>query len=377
MPCPQHVSPPTSASRASLCVSVVPARKLARPVLLTLLFCAFLPLIALAQNNDAATMEEVSEVLTERARRYDWAAEAPHIERALGNIWTRYNWTSESDASSLAMAKEVSAIPPWQPLQRIEVLSRRIADRYDLTEDKAHQLRNRVFMEVSRIFAKNAGTIMQHMSEAIETRQQARPFTSEQIARWMKEAEQASEDGLAMVAELIETLKGMVPAEKRALLERDIRAFDKRQKQVDQLVERWIEGKWQPSDWGLQDDPVHARMLAARRGDPLLRKASAEEPSLPTRWVAHDPDTWIAYLRHVMRRFGLDKGQTATGLSIHAEMLERAQDYMTTRKQRLDGVPTGERAAHELYGPIRTLFGELEERLDAIPTTTQRESPKP
>ena len=72
------------------------------------------------------------------------------------------------------------------------------------------------------------------------------------------------------------------------------------------------------------------------------------------------------------KRFELDAGQMSTAESVHAELLERAKGYMAARGDALAAVAPRERPAHEAYEPIRQLFMELQDRLSAIPTTSQR-----
>jgi hypothetical protein len=88
--------------------------------------------------------------------------------------------------------------------------------------------------------------------------------------------------------------------------------------------------------------------------------------------VAYDPATWYACVLQLQERFKLDPGQVTTAESLHAELFERAKAYVDKHADTLKQVPPGERDTHAAYEPIRTLFDELNSRLDAIPTTSQR-----
>ncbi len=64
----------------------------------------------------------------------------------------------------------------------------------------------------------------------------------------------------------------------------------------------------------------------------------------------------------------------STAESIHAELLDRAERYAEAHADTLEAIPAPERATHEAYEPIRSLFGELQSRLDSVPTTSQRDN---
>jgi hypothetical protein len=86
----------------------------------------------------------------------------------------------------------------------------------------------------------------------------------------------------------------------------------------------------------------------------------------------HDPSTWEAYVRGFVALYQLDASQRATAESILVEVLGRAMAYMRTRLRALLQIGVSERANHEAFVPIRSLFGELKSRLARIPTTAQR-----
>jgi hypothetical protein len=106
----------------------------------------------------------------------------------------------------------------------------------------------------------------------------------------------------------------------------------------------------------------------------VVANTPAEAVVVPSRWVDHEPKTWIAYVLDVEKRYHLDSGQRTAARSIHSELVGRAMDYSAGRRAELAAVPALEREKHGLYEPIRTLFAQLQERLEALPTTAQRET---
>jgi hypothetical protein len=148
------------------------------------------------------------------------------------------------------------------------------------------------------------------------------------------------------------------------------------------MTERWTKGGWQPKDWGLQHDPIQTGMeQQARAIDPLAgdrspKRIRSDRAPIP-RWRPHEPATWFAYVLDFQKRFKLDPGQKTTANSIHAELLARANSYISAHAERLDKVARRDRAEDQAYEPIRGLFEELKERLDALPRSAQRDQIQP
>jgi hypothetical protein len=73
------------------------------------------------------------------------------------------------------------------------------------------------------------------------------------------------------------------------------------------------------------------------------------------------------------QRYQLDGGQMSTAESIHAELFDRGEQYIESHSEELSQVPQRDRLAHNAFGPVRELFAELVARLEAIPTSSQRQ----
>ena len=63
----------------------------------------------------------------------------------------------------------------------------------------------------------------------------------------------------------------------------------------------------------------------------------------------------------------------STAESIHTEVSTLANHYINAHTDMLKTISLVERMTHEAYEPVRSLFGEFRSRLDAIPTSRQRE----
>jgi hypothetical protein len=308
-----------------------------------------------------------------------WQQESEFINNALDDFWERNGWNSESDKFAHDVASEVAAIPPWQVMKRLNTVNRRFADRYGLSDAQASEFQGAVIGETSGVLLRNMGVITKQIQEVLRARMDDRPFTAEQVAQWMREGEPVMAELRQSADRLTRTLRPMLGPDKLEILDQDIASYQKRQKAVDKAIERWARGEWQPSDWGLQDDPLHGR--AARKDGPPIALGRDKDRHGPrpgrrarvVRCVSYDPETWYACVLELKEQYRLDPGQEDTAESIHVELVERARAFVANRTAVLAEIPPSERKTHEAYEPVRMLFDEFKSRLDVIPTTGQRE----
>ena len=307
----------------------------------------------------------------------DWEAEYPNIERAINNIWQRNGWSDEADTFARDLACEIAAVPPWEPLKRLDLLGDKVAERYGLVETQALRFKSAVMRETARVLARNAGTMIRQITEGMQARANGEPFTAEQVARWSQAAEPVLADLQEGIDRIGVELVVMVPAERQAILERDMASYRKRRVLVDEMGKRWAAGEWRPDDWGMQNDPIQtgghsaSRVGTGARDAGRTARGGAVVP-LP-KWLAHEPTTWLSYVIDFRGRFQLDKGQVTTADSILSELVGRAASYIEDHAATLQVIPAEQRGKHEVYQPVRDLFDQLCERLDAIPTTAQRQ----
>lgn len=317
--------------------------------------------------------------LAEYAGELDWEAEHQLLTQAIDNVWEANGWDDEANQFAQTLARDVAAIPPWNLMGRFDLMSQRVSERYRFSPNQESYFRQAVMRETGGLLMRHAGMIFDQSVEILRIRGSKQPFTAEQAARWTKESEEFFREARESTDRMVKDLTSRLRPEQKKILEQDVAAFEKRWQVVEQMRGRWARGKWSPDDWGLQDDPIQKRATELNRRRPTRgvrrvdRNRVPERRSRPKRWVAHDPATWIAYVRDFERRYRLDAGQATAVRSIHAELFERATAYAESRAEELKTVPRTERAAHELYEPICGYFLELETRLEVIPTSSQRD----
>lgn len=332
---------------------------------------------------DEALAKGYATLLTD-VRKLDWKSQSSSISRALSNVWESNQWNEPADRFAFDLARDVSEIPPWEFVKRFELATQRLTDRYGLSSEQSQRLKSTILRESTMYFLRNGPVVLAQSQELVRSRLNGEPFTAEQVAKWTKDGGPLIDEVRDMVNRIAKDVRESMPADRRAFLDADLASFEKRRSKIGELAAKWEAGKWSPQDWGLQDDPIHQRAAAAGgRMPPIAPPSSAPPiaapppPPLPTRWVDHDPTTWIAYVLDVKRRFDLDAGQTGTAESIHAELVARAQDYLGSHREAAAAVPLAERGTSAVYDPVRSWFRELQARLEVIPTTSQRGASKP
>ena len=335
------------------------------------------PAIGRAQEQGQPKSEDALGGLSSLAEAFqqigDWDEQYEPIATATRRLWEQNDWNEEADVYARDALLKVARIPPWELGRRLDKLTELSAERYSLTPRQTQAFRRRVVTDASKFMFRHAGVILEQAQEMIAARGSGEPFSAEQVARWTRENEPLMQDGKRVFAEFLDDFELTMTPEQKAILARDRRSADKRLRYLDEQRAQWAQGNWDPSAWGLPDDP--ALRPDASKPAPQVGRQGSLAPV--TRWKDYDPKTWIAYLRHFERQYALDPGQTTAAESIHAETLERAETYMQGRAAELALVPEEDRDTHPVFAPVRALFSELQERFAALLTRAQRTEQEP
>ncbi len=319
------------------------------------------------------------EDMAESAEGLDWKKESARWLRAVDKVWERNGWDSEAQLHARNMVHDVAVVPPWDVAGRFKVMTESIRGRYDLSPDQTAQFQGALFREMGGMLMKHGGLIIDQTVEMLQTRAAHKPITSEQVARWTKESDELMRDARASADRMTQELRPTLRDDQKAVWDRDWSAFEQRWEVAEKMRSRWAQGKWDAAQWGLEEDPIQRGLMAGgdeRVAVPELAPDQARSRRVatsPAKWLAHDPTTWIAYVRDRQRRCELSPGQLDSAGSVYAELFERATAYIETRATQLESVPVSDRSTHERYDPIRSIFEELHQRLDAMLTDRQRD----
>jgi hypothetical protein len=369
--------------------------------------------------------------LTQELRQYvDWNREYETIRQATENLWQEHGWTSESDLFAKSIVLEVERIPPWETTRRIEFMNQMIVDRYGLSPRDALRAKTRMFVDLIKLIPKHGPAMMRLTNEYFDTRAEGLPITPDMVSRWMADSEGMFADLTGTADSMAELIGGMVGEEYKERFNRDFESYRHRMETFEQLRQNWAEGKWKAEDWGLENDPLQLQNTPADPFGPGF--SSAQRAALVKRNIEaaphfdYDPSTWERYVRACIQLYDFTPAQIETAHSILLELLSRAADFTRAQaRQRSAGSvagraqdnassstgaeqgasgfsPTddgaaGSKAANPIAtGPtlpttaqsentepsdhsgvpqnerLRALFSELRERIERIPTRTQK-----
>lgn len=340
-----------------------------------------------------------------------WDAQAREFEQTVNEVWQSNRLNGETEQALKHLLIETNKHPPWEMDKRLDTAVGIIGERYNLAEPTRRHLRGLIIGQSLRTFMKHGSTIIPVAREMLDHRLAGKPFTPQQIAAWTKRlrpvVEDAHDDTLRSFQREIKTL---TPEQQQAI-NKDLVVINKRFGEFKNIMRhRWEAGKWEPRDWGLQHDAIQMRggVAVADRGvqsalkRPPVPKSAAPPAgaggpmrigeSQPGVVVAQQPkgsplpdeSLWVAYVRKLCDRYGLDKAQRGSAYAILKDMQEQAQAYRGSRSEDIQRLQTQLRRAEsaeerkdpqaelrEVLSGVDRLFGELKARLQNIPTQEQ------
>jgi len=321
------------------------------------------------EQPDPQKIEQLNELdreVTQKAQQLgDWSEQYELISDAIENIWTQNGWNNEADLWAKNTALEISKIPPWQFQERMQSFSDQISKRYSLDADQVNQFHNQINKEMFYMGMKYAPVGLKQAMEALDTRAQGKPFTPEQIARWVKESDPLIDDWQKDIKRITSEFKSSLTPQQQKILDRDLSSVDKRVHRFLELRLDWRDGKWRAEDWGLQNDPIHAQ-------DNLRPSGIAHSLPVLSTAVPHDESTWEKYVKAFIKLYNLDESQQNTCTSILNDLVTQARKYRQSHKVEIEKVPAAKRPQHALWAPILRMFEELKSRLNYIPTKAQQ-----
>lgn len=387
---------------------------------IAVLVCLFLQVAdqpAPAQSRPGDMWGQVRQLITAMQQFENWDEQYSQMMDAIETVFVAQGWNSEPDDFSLKMIKETEAIPPWRVQERFDLFTSMLADRFQLDDSQVDALRQIMIRDSAQLFARNGDKIMSYALEAIQTRAAGEPFTPEQVARWSKLAEPVIQDARqTMEASTKEFMQHLKP-EQQAKVQADFDALNKRADRLNEMSKDWKSGKWNPSEWGMANDPIQTGTYrppanSARSTEPSegIEKMSDEEmkrslegairsraerdnpgggvppapdgaaPSgnkadpgkTPAGKADTEPnDPWAKHVRDFIRRYKLQDDQQQKAWLFYKDAMQRREAAVKAAAKPSSQPQEKESAVTE------RLFDRLKQRLEILPTRAQRKAAEP
>lgn len=335
-------------------------------------------------------MGSISLATRQVARLGDWEDQVPNIEKSIDRLWEENEWNDEADQFALQAVHGVAEIPPWQITRRVDFLTNEFGARYDMNDAQIKDLQAKSYQIIGAVAVRHGGTMFKHVTEMVESVKSGEPMTPEDISRWMDEGEEMIEFAHEQVETISDQIARELSAEQREVFDRDRASYRKRMERFEDMRERWKAGGWHPREWGLEDVPEYKRMMERRvrdgrydedkwrRFDELQKACRVYEAK--SQETPYNESAWELYVRQYIHQYGFDEAQAETAWSILREQRQLAGDVRRSAQRRMqrERVLMGRMGAMAMPLPesaledIRELFDGLCQRLDRIPTTSQK-----
>lgn len=336
-------------------------------------------------------LKEMKQIEEQTKAMGSWDSESQMIIDAHNNVFEKNGWNSEADRFSLDLINQVSQIAPWHPHEREEVFFNGIQVRYGLTHDQRTLVAREMRTESVGVAMRHLKEMLPVVMEVVQARAKQEPFTAEQVQKWSKAFEPIMDDMLTSVQRVEQKLRKTMTPEQRDLLDNDMKDVLKRHNDLAKMVKSWQAGNWNPTEWGLDNDPIHAAAMAEYRQKQAERTNLVEAALLKKKpdlgATASDESAWERYVKWFCNYYKCNDQQRGMAKSILESCRKQAMNYLGARRkdmakaERLSQTAESEtsRKFHtaeleRLRKPIATIFASLCARLEKqVLTSEQRQ----
>lgn len=270
-----------------------------------------------------------------------WERHRAVITEATDNMFRQKGWNSESDVFTRGVLRDVEQLPPWQYQERQEVFMNHMQTRYNLGEEDKTFLSGQMQREMMAVGIKHFRTMAPMMMEIIKLRSQNLPFTPDLVQKWSRNLDPVMADAKIAVEKVAARLAERLDPQARKQLKADMKALVRRHDDMVASVQDWKKGKWTPTEWGLQNDPIHGRIMQRLQAvddekTTLTEIKEARDRSLDTFGKDSDESTWKKYVRMFCIKYECDTLQTDTAHGIRRSSEREAKNSRDTRKKDIE-----------------------------------------
>jgi hypothetical protein len=197
-------------------------------------------------------------------------------------------------------------------------------------------LYNNMQQETMKVTMKHLKSSLPIALEIIRTRTSQEPFTAQQVQRWSRMMKPLMDDSLGALQNVVERLGKTMTREQRARLDGDLKALLRRHHDMEKMVAEWQAGNWNPTHWGLQNDPLHAGAMADYLAAEAEKNARVEEARLKKGLdedkIATDESAWDMYVRQFCSKYECTDAQRTQADSILKGSKKAAFDHRNARR---------------------------------------------
>ncbi len=276
----------------------------------------------------------------------------------------------------------------WDPDRMIERSVSQAVKRYDLTPEQAEQARKMTSQGVNQFLDKHEDDLRRLVSEVLQARLAGKTPSAEQVQAWAKRAEPLFEEAKKAIVEGNQDFRQYLTDEQKRTFDIDQKVIAKQFAWSEERLDRWSAGQFNPQT----DSWVFGQQNTARPDATVQRRTPPPRQTQPAQ-PDYQPqlDRWDLAVRSFIHRYELDAAQSSQAYGILADSKKRAQEYWLSRKpdieaanQRIQEVLADEalkdqavaarKHLDDLNQPVEDVYKQMLQRLDQIPTDTQRQA---
>jgi hypothetical protein len=284
-------------------------------------------------------------------------------------------------AAEAAAALEAGSMPAAATVEKImQEAVRNISRRYNLNEAQIAETDKLMKREVHKFLKEHEAVVWPAIRDLLAVQLGGSNPGAEEAARIGKAAQPLVGKAKEAIFRANEEWRTYLTAEQKTTHDYDLAEMEKSFQQIEKNFSDWAAGK--PTDAGLFPPPAIDDRSPRRAPKP---KGGLPEPEVETFRVS----IFDTFVEEFIRENQLDQGQIDTARSILKEFKVKANDFKETKKEELTKIAAEQKAAldardrermkaadtalKKALEPVQALFGEMEERLKALLTSTQLE----
>ncbi len=300
----------------------------------------------------------------------------------------------------------------WNVQQMIDRATSQVVKRYSLTPEQEEFTRNLMATRVNAFLDRHEQEIRDIFAEAIKYQIAGTPPPPERVKEWTAQITPMFDEAKVSIVEGNHEFREILSDDQKKVHDIDLKIMENNFKDAEQRLGRWREGDFDAArDFADPTRQPQSRRTAGTRPQPVTPpaangQAQAAEPA-PTATAApvapppgrvlgptagnvdRTTDFWEMYVQKFIANYQLDQNQSNLAMQILAETRKRAGEYLASRRDEYQRLQTQLAAAGsdakaaadvqkqitELNKPVQEdLFNEMKQRLDRIPTESQRKA---
>lgn len=296
----------------------------------------------------------------------------------------------------------------WPSKRAIELFANRIADelaaQYDMDDDQFEQTRDILQARFPAWFEQNRGEISSLTNEYLEAIWGDEPPTPEQVSRWSGRTLRLVSEFGKLAEQTTDEMHAFMTDAQASQLDSHVAILQFGMQFVQGKLGIWQDGGYNPDiDWprgerhveyARSEEQFVAEKIAALKGQATAaaqRNENAAEPApsnggrpAPARPAA-PKDEWVTYTEEFIRKYDLSRDQRERAYAILRGEMDQRDRYLQRKLKDIERVEQQVLAAktdddkgkagaayQRLIAPLDRGFERLRERLDTLPTRSQR-----